>query len=86
MHDGTTATQHLHLARLVASTRRRPPRRSTPTPQRGTYTPEELPLGPTAIQAANLLPTKPPTCPSTCSATANDPPYSTDTSRQPLGD
>jgi ADP-ribose pyrophosphatase YjhB (NUDIX family) len=85
MHDGTTGTQHLHLARLVASTRRRPPRRSTPTPQRAPTRPRNCRSGLPPSKRPTCCPTKPPTCSSTCSATANDPPYSTDTSRQPLG-
>ena len=56
MHDGTTATQHLHLARPVALDPSQATAPEYTDPAAGTYTPEELPLDPTAIQAANLLP------------------------------
>jgi ADP-ribose pyrophosphatase YjhB (NUDIX family) len=56
MHDGTTATQHLHLARLVALDPSQATAPEYTDPEAGTYPPEELPLGPTAIQVANLLP------------------------------
>jgi hypothetical protein len=56
MHDGTTAVQHLHLARLVALDPSQATAPEYADPAAGTYTPEELPLDPTAIQAANLLP------------------------------
>ena len=49
-------TQHLHLARLVALDPSQATAPEYTDPDAGTYPPEELPLGPTAIQAANLLP------------------------------
>jgi 8-oxo-dGTP pyrophosphatase MutT (NUDIX family) len=56
MHDGTTAIQHLHLARLVALDPSQATAPEYTDPAAGTYSPEELPLAIPAIQAANLLP------------------------------
>lgn len=56
MHDGTTAIQHLHLARLVALDPSQATALEYTDPATGTYTPEELPLDIPAVQQANLLP------------------------------
>ena len=56
MHDGTTAVQHLHLARLLALDPSQATAPEYADAAADTYTPEELPLTIPAIQAANLLP------------------------------